>query len=140
MSGCRGAGKTIKIGTKLLFQQVEVQSLVKNLIKYGEEAYILVDETQANHEVALFVDLLKNMEAHNVTTIAAGISLNATTSYQFTQQYTMDALCSSRRIKIWTMKGLLDTLLQRILTTKSRHRSGFFSTISDIMSADTYFP
>eukprot|EP00978_Attheya_sp_CCMP212_P046535 scaffold397411_cov28-Attheya_sp.AAC.1 len=52
MSGCRGAGKTIKIGTKLLLQQVEVQSLVKNLIKSGEEAYILVDETQANHEVA----------------------------------------------------------------------------------------
>jgi hypothetical protein len=67
---------------------------VKNLIKSGEEAYVLVDETQANHEAALFVDLLKNMEAHNVTTIAAGItsisSLNGT--MQFTQRYNTDAL------------------------------------------------
>lgn len=67
---------------------------MKNLIKSGEEAYVLVDETQANHEAALFVDLLKNMEAHNVTTIAAGItsisSLNGT--MQFTQRYNTDAL------------------------------------------------
>jgi hypothetical protein len=109
MSGCRGAGKTImlhEIGKKLvsqgkrvyffnssqLFEQVIVRSFVKNLIKSGEEAYVLVDETQANHEAALFMDLLKNMEAHNVTTIAAGISSNTTTSYQFTQRYNTDAL------------------------------------------------
>jgi predicted AAA+ superfamily ATPase len=67
MSGCRGAGKTIflhEIGKKLVsqgkrvyffkssqvFERVEVQSLVEKLIKSGDEAYVLVDETQANHE------------------------------------------------------------------------------------------
>jgi hypothetical protein len=104
LSGCRAAGKTTmlqEIGTNLLsrgervfffnssklLDHRDVYLLITNLIRSGKKAYVLVDETQANHEAALFVDLLKSTEYHQVTTIAAGISTNATTSYQFTHRY-----------------------------------------------------
>lgn len=104
ISGCRGAGKTIMLheiaqrlvqeqkkvlflNSSMLLNNEDVVTAVKKLIKSKEEVYVLVDETQANQEAALFVDLLKSMEDHNVTTIGAGISSNTATSYQFTQRY-----------------------------------------------------
>ena len=104
ISGCRGAGKTIMLheiaqrlvqnekkvlflNSSMLLNNEDVATAVKKLIKSKEEAYVLVDETQANHEAALFVDLLKSMEEHKVTTIGAGISSNSATSYQFTERY-----------------------------------------------------
>jgi len=109
VSGCRGAGKTIllhKIGKKLiqeekrvyyfnssqLPEQLRIQMFLKGLPKSGQEEYVRVDETQANREDDIFVDLLESMEAHTVATIGAGISSNASTSYQFAQRYSTDEL------------------------------------------------
>ena len=104
ISGCRGAGKTIMLheiaqrlvqekkkvlffNTSVLLDKDDVVNMVKKMIESKEEAYILVDETQVNHDAVLFMDLLKSMETHSVTTIGAGIASNPSTSYTFTQRY-----------------------------------------------------
>mmetsp|Transcript_1850 Transcript_1850/g.5057 ORF Transcript_1850/g.5057 Transcript_1850/m.5057 type:complete len:131 (-) Transcript_1850:166-558(-) len=69
---------------------------LKGLPKSGQEEYVRVDETQANREDDIFVDLLESMEAHTVATIGAGISSNASTSYQFAQRYSTDELFLKR--------------------------------------------
>lgn len=79
--------KVLFFNTSVLLDKDAVVNMVKRIIESQEEAYILVDETQANHEAALFMDLLKSMETHNVTTIGAGIASNPSTSYMFTQRY-----------------------------------------------------
>ena len=72
--------KVLFFNTSVLLDKDDIVKMVKRIIKSQEEASVLVDETQANNEVALFVDLLKSMESHNVTTIGAGISSNTATS------------------------------------------------------------
>ena len=79
--------KVLFFNTSVLLDKDAVVIMVKRMIESQEEAYILVDETQANNEAALFMDLLKSMETHNVTTIGAGIASNPSTSYMFTQRY-----------------------------------------------------
>lgn len=103
ISGCRGAGKTTllnQIGIKLaaqktvwhfensdMFNDPDVLRDIKKAVKSKSELYVLVDETQCNHDATAFTILLKSPKKHNVTTIAAGIASSPSSSYQFSNRY-----------------------------------------------------
>eukprot|EP00523_Entomoneis_sp_CCMP467_P006888 CAMPEP_0168729208 /NCGR_PEP_ID=MMETSP0724-20121128/6080_1 /TAXON_ID=265536 /ORGANISM="Amphiprora sp., Strain CCMP467" /LENGTH=329 /DNA_ID=CAMNT_0008776075 /DNA_START=169 /DNA_END=1155 /DNA_ORIENTATION=- len=111
ISGCRGAGKTTllyQIGEKLqlldsgktllffetsaIFNFEQVATGVQELINSGKEVYILLDETQANPQSPVFVELLKSPRKHKITTIGAGLSSFVSSSYNFSLRYPTQTL------------------------------------------------
>jgi hypothetical protein len=110
ISGCRGAWKTTllnQIGMKLLEDNKTVWHFVnsKNLsfesvyddiaraVESGEELYILVDETQSNHDASAFTLLVQNPNPNShVTTIGAGIAPEPSSSYHFVERYQPESL------------------------------------------------
>lgn len=155
ISGCRGAGKTIMLheiakrlvqdkkkviffNHSLLLDNEAVVTTVKKLITSKEEAYVLVDETQANPEAALFVDLLKSMEVHNVTTIGAGLTSNSSSSYHFVARYGTDSLLI-KTDQALDDEGVVAFFLPRtVLATMSGLTSNNSSVISETLWVVTF--
>ena len=82
ISGCKGAGKTTflhQIGQQLVnngrtvfffdnatdFQRPDANDWIRQMVAEKCEAYVLVDETQANVNSGVFTRLLKNNTNHN---------------------------------------------------------------------------
>jgi hypothetical protein len=107
ISGCKGAGKTTLlklIGVDLLHNRKSVyffknsndidlvRSDIETVIAKKEEAYFLIDETQANVNSAVFTLLLKNDVHHQITTIGAGVPSFRSLSGEFTEKITTSRL------------------------------------------------
>ena len=109
ISGCKGAGKSTvlnQIGELLVsngktvfffenatsFQQLDVNEWIRRMAAVKQEAYILVDETQANVDSDIFTVLLKNTKNHRLTTIGAGVPHYQTISGSFKKSIATDRL------------------------------------------------
>ena len=109
ISGCKGAGKTTllnQIAQQLVnngktvfffesasdFNLPDVNLWIRQMVAQKLEAYILVDETQANVNSGVFTMLLKNNTNHSLTTVGAGVPEFQTVSGAFKKRITTDRL------------------------------------------------
>ena len=123
ISGCKGAGKTTllhQIGQQLAedgktvfffdnaaeFQLQSVNVWIRQMADEKKEAYILVDETQANVNSGIFTLLLKNNTDHSLTTIGAGVPDFQSVSGTFKKRIATDRLFVTE--EMLTEEGITD--------------------------------
>ena len=109
ISGCKASGKTTllnQIAQQLVnkgktvfffnsaseFHRSDVNDWIRQMAEQKLNAYILVDETQANANSGVFTMLLKNNKNHCLTTIGAGVPEFQTVSGVFKKKITTDRL------------------------------------------------
>uniref|UniRef100_A0A6U2Z3U9 Uncharacterized protein n=1 Tax=Entomoneis paludosa TaxID=265537 RepID=A0A6U2Z3U9_9STRA len=107
ISGCKGAGKTTLlklIGEDIIGEKKSVYFFknsndidlvrmdIESMMDKKEEAYFLIDETQANANSSVFTFLLKNDTHHKITTIGAGVPAFQSLSSSFAREIKINDL------------------------------------------------